>query len=285
MKKTRIEMLIIDPQNDFMDIRAQLGEQVAFTAPDGTAFRSALPVTGAQADSERLAELITRLDRKIADIHVTLDTHQQLDVAHPMMWVSSRGESPAPFTVITSQEVRDGKWRAFNPAYQPRLESYLEKLEANGRYPLTIWNPHCLVGTWGHNVVAPIMDSLMAWERTRMRRVDYVTKGHNPWTEHYSGVMADVPDPEDATTQLNIGLIETLKKADIVLFSGQALDFCVANTVRDIARNFGEQNVRKTVLIEDTTSPVLGYGGEAAKFLQEMRDQGMQTTKAADFTI
>ena len=118
-----------------------------------------------------------------------------------------------------------------------------------------------------------------------MRRVDYVTKGHNPWTEHYSGVMADVPDPEDATTQLNIGLIETLKKADIVLFSGQALDFCVANTVRDIARNFGEQNVRKTVLIEDTTSPVLGYGGEAAKFLQEMRDQGMQTTKAADFTI
>ena len=284
MKKARIELLIIDPQNDFMDIRAEPGERVAFAAPDGTGFRSALPVTGAYADSVRLAEMIARLERKISDIHVTLDTHQQLDVAHPMMWVNSRGESPAPFTVITSQEVRDGKWRAFNPAYQPRVEAYLEKLEANGRYPLTIWNPHCLVGTWGHNLVAPIMGALMAWESGRMRRVDYVTKGHNPWTEHYSGVMADVPDPEDATTQLNTGLIETLKKADIVLFSGQALDFCVANTVRDIARSFGAQNVRKMVLIEDTTSPVLGYGGETARFLQELRDQGMQTAKAADFT-
>ncbi len=284
-KKRRIELVIIDPQNDFMDIRARSRENPAYTAPDGTGFRSALPVTGAWEDAQRLAKLIGRLGARIADIHITLDTHQQLDIAHPMMWLNSQGENPPPFTVISAEQLRDGNWRAFNPAYQQRVQDYLDKLEANGRYPLTIWNPHCLVGTWGHNVAEPIMKAVMAWERERMRRADFVTKGHNPWTEHYSGVMADVPDPEDATTQLNVGLIEILKKADVVLLSGQALDFCVANTVRDIAANFGDENVKKMVLLEDTSSPVLGYDGEARRFLDEMRSQGMQFVKAEELDI
>ncbi len=284
-KKKRIELVIIDPQNDFMDIRAQHGEDVAFTGPDGAAYRSALPVAGAWDDSLRLATLIRRIGARLSDIHITLDTHQQLDIAHPMMWLNSQGENPAPFTVITAREVRDGHWRAFNPAYQHKVREYLEKLEKNNRYPLTIWNPHCLVGTWGHNVAAPVIEAVMEWERKRMRRADYVTKGHNPWTEHYSGVMADVPDPEDSTTQLNVGLIEVLKKADVVLLSGQALDFCLANTVRDIAANFGDENVKKMVLVEDTSSPVLGYDGEAKRFLDEMRGQGMQFATSTDLMV
>ena len=32
--------------------------------------------------------------------------------------------------------------------------------------------------------------------------------GANPWTEHYSAVQADVPDPQDPATQLNRALVE-----------------------------------------------------------------------------
>ena len=283
--KKPIEVVIIDPQNDFTDIRAQGDDPVGFVAPNGTEFRSALPVAGALEDAQRLSGMIQRLGAKLSNIHVTLDTHQQLDVAHPMMWIDSQREAPAPYTQITVQDVREGKWRAFNPAFQARLQTYVEQLEANGRYPLTIWPPHCLAGTWGHNVVAPVMDGLLAWERDRRRRVSFLMKGHNPWTEHYSGVQADVPDPDDPTTQLNTELIETLKEADLVLFSGQALDFCVANTVRDIADNFGEEQVKKMVLIEDTTSPVFGYDGAAKQFLNEMKARGMQTAKADELQL
>jgi nicotinamidase/pyrazinamidase len=113
--------------------------------------------------------------------------------------------------------------------------------------------------------------------------VNYVTKGHNPWTEHYSAVQADVPDPDDPGTQLNIRLIQTLKNAEVVALSGQALSHCVANTVRDIADIVGEDGIRKLVLIEDTSSPVPGFEELARQFLTDMRQRGMKIVRAAEF--
>jgi nicotinamidase-related amidase len=261
----RLEFLIIDPQNDFCDIAG-----------------AALPVAGAYQDAERLAQLLYRLNDRIDDIHVTLDTHQRLDIAHPLFWVDSQGRPPAPFTQITVEELAGGAWQTRNPQFQARALAYAEALRANGRYTLTLWPPHCLVGTWGHNVVQPVAEALQRWE-DGFARVDYVTKGHNPWTEHYSAVQADVPDPADPTTLLNTGLIETLERADRVALSGQALSHCVANTVRDIADHFGDANIRKLVLIEDTSSPVPGFENLGRQFVTDLTRRGMQTARAADF--
>ena len=262
----RLEFLIIDPQNDFSD------------APG-----AALPVSGASVDAERLAELLDRLDGRIDDIHVTLDTHQLVDIAHPVFWRDGNGERPAPFTPITVADVENEIWRPFDPRLHRRALEYVRALRDNGRYTLTIWPPHCLIGTWGHNVMPVVAGALRRWEETGFKRVDYLSKGHNFWTGHYSAVRADVPDPSDPTTQLNVALIETLENADVVALSGQALSHCVANTIRDIADCFGQENVRKLVLIEDTSSPVPGFEDLARQFLTDMRERGMQTVRAADF--
>jgi nicotinamidase-related amidase len=259
----RIELLIIDPQNDFSD------------APG-----AALPVPGACADGDRLAALIDRLRDRLEDIHVTLDTHQLVDIAHPIFWVDSEGNAPMPFTQISREAVARGDWRPRNPTFGERALAYVQALADNGRYELTIWPPHCLVGTWGHNVMAPVAGALRRWEEG-FARVDYVTKGHNPWTEHYSAIQADVPDPEDPTTQLNTRLIQTLERADTVLLSGQALSHCVANTVRDIADNFGAASITKLVLLEDTSSPVPGFEALGQQFLADLTRRGMRTASAA----
>lgn len=264
----KTHLLIIDPQNDFHD-------------QDG----AALPVPGAMSDSTRLAKFIQKKQRAISDIHITLDTHQQLDIAHPMMWVNSSGAHPKPFTIISAADVSSNIWRAYNPAFQQRVSRYVEQLETNGRYPLCIWPPHCLVGGWGYGVVEKLWNAVGEWENQRMRRADYVTKGHNPWTEHYSAVQADVPDPSDPTTQLNADLIKTLEQADQVLLAGQALSHCVANTVRDIANNFGDDAIEKLVLIEDGSSPVSGFEYLADEFLTEMKGRGMQVVKTAQLDI
>ena len=164
-----------------------------------------------------------------------------------------------------------------------RALDYVRALRDNGRYTLTIWPPHCLVGTWGHNVMPAVADALRGWEERKLARVDYVTKGQSPWTEHYSAVQADVPDPTDPATQLNRRLIETLETADQVALSGQALSHCVANTVRDIADHFGPDSIGKLVLIEDTSSPVPGFEPLADQFLADMKQRGMRTVKAAEF--
>jgi nicotinamidase/pyrazinamidase len=263
---TNLHFLIIDPQEDFMDKPG-----------------SALPVSGATADTVRLAALIRRLSPKIDDIHVTLDTHHLMHIAHPMMWVNSKGEHPAPFTLISVDDVSKGVWKAFNPAHQSRFENYVEKLTTNGKYVLVIWPPHCIIGTPGHNVAAELRPALVEWETQNFGMIDYVTKGSNWTTENYSAVMADVPDPNDPTTGLNVRLIETLQEADIVAISGQALSHCVANTVRDIANNFGEENLKKLWLIRDTCSSVTGFEQLGEDFVKEMVGRGMNVSTAADF--
>lgn len=266
MSKQKIEFLIIDPQNDFCD-------------PKGALF-----VTGADKDSIRLSETIKRLKNKIDDIHVTLDTHHFVDIAHPVFWIDSKGNHPAPFTLITKESVEKGEWRTTNPSFLKKAVEYVNTLYKNNRYILCIWPPHCLIGTWGHNVVEPIYNAILDWEKD-FAMVDYVTKGSNFWTEHYSAVQADVPDGTDPGTMLNTKLIETLQKADVIALSGQALSHCVANTVRDIANNFGEENIEKMVLLIDTTSSVPGFEKMGEDFLKEMTGRGMKTCKSSEFLI
>jgi len=265
MKK--VDLLIIDPQNDFCDARGSLF------------------VKGADQDSIRLANMIKRLGSKLNDIHVTMDSHHVLDVAHPLMWLNEKNEHPSPFTVITKDSVEKGMWRPVNPAWSNRMLEYVRSLEANGRYALVVWPEHCIIGSWGHNIVAPVYEALMDWERSNVAMVDLVTKGSNFWTEHYSAVMADVPDPADPSTQLNTRLIQTLQNVDLVAITGQALSHCVANTVRDIANNFGEENIKKLVLIEDTSSNVEGFESLGRDFVSEMVSRGMQIAKSDTFMV
>lgn len=274
MKKTQIDLLIIDPQNDFCNIPA--ASLAAGQAP-------ALPVTGAHQDMLRLAAFIDRVGSKLNDIHVTLDSHNPVDIAHPGWWVNSKGEAPAPFTLISAADVKAGLWRAANPLAQEHSVRYVEQLAANGRYPLVIWPEHCLIGSWGHNVHATVKGALDVWARKRLEVVDFVTKGSNPMTEHYSAVQAEVPDSSDASTLLNTRLIRTLEQADIIVIAGEALSHCVANTVRDIANNFGEANIKKMVLLTDCASSVTGFEQLGKDFVTEMTARGMQLATSADF--
>ncbi len=261
-----LHFLIIDPQNDFAN-------------PRGSLF-----VPGADKDLERLAILLKRHLTQVNAIHVTLDTHHWVDIAHPIFWLDNQGHSPEPFTVITAEAVLTGQWQTRQPHCQARALEYVQSLKANGRYQLTIWPPHCLIGKPGHNVVTPLAEILTEWENT-FAMVNYIMKGSNHWTEHYSAVKAEVPDPDDPSTLLNTGLIDELKQADLIACSGQALSHCVANTLRDITANWSQENISKLVLIEDTTSPVPGFEELAQQFLTEMKARGMRTVKSTEFLV
>jgi nicotinamidase/pyrazinamidase len=279
--KLKIHLLIIDPQFDFCD-------------PTG-----ALYVSGAEMDMHRLAKMINRLKDKLDDIHITLDSHHLVDIAHPIFWLDSKGKHPNPYTLIFEDDVKNGVWRATNPNHQKRALEYVKSLKANNRYVLCIWPPHCLIGSNGYKVYngqqntpndERLYDSLLKWEND-FAMVDYVTKGSNLWTEHYSAVQADVPDPMDPDTQLNMRLIKTLQDPDIVLLAGEALSHCVLNTVTDIADNFGEENIKKLVLLTDATSPVPNPPGPGApdfvgmgkKFIKDMKARGMQVSTTTEF--
>ena len=115
--------------------------------------------------------------------------------------------------------------------------------------------------------------------------VDYVTKGSNFWTEHYSAVQADVPDPDDPSTHLNTDLIETLEAADIIGVGGEALQFCMKYTLEDIVAKFGADNIKKMVLLRDATSPVPTPDAdqEVEDFLNSITAKGMRISTTTEF--
>ena len=197
-------LFIIDPQVDFCD-------------PNGSLY-----VGGADKDITRMSKMIKNNVNAIDDIHLTLDSHHRVHIAHPIWWVDSNGNHPQPFTLIDADAVRKGKWRAYNPGYQARSLEYVEALERNARYVLCIWPPHCLIGTNGQTIMPELIDALTDFEQ-QFAVVNKVTKGSNMFTEHYSAVKADVIDPEDATTMLNEKLIKTLKTGDRIGILGEAL--------------------------------------------------------------
>lgn len=260
----RTDLIVIDPQLDFV-------------SPKGSLY-----VGGADGDMDRVAALVGRMNRAFYDIHVTLDSHHFVDIAHPIFWVDANGKHPNPFTLISDEDVAKGVWRTTNPQFQVRALEYVKALKTNGRYMLCIWPPHTLIGSWGYGVWPALFDALLKWE-TNFAMVDYVTKGSNFWTEHYSAVQADVPDPQDPGTMLNTRLIQTLQDADRILIAGEALSHCVKHSITDVANNFGEENIKKFVLLEDASSSVQGFEKEGEEFVKTMKARGMQIARTTDF--
>jgi len=262
----KIHLLVIDPQNDFCD-------------PNGSLY-----VTGAEKDMDRLALMIHRLKEKLDDIHVTLDSHRKVDISHPMWWRDNAGHSAPPLTVISAEDVEKGKWTTAVPSARGRTLQYLKSLEASGRYPHVVWPEHCLIGDEGHNVFPAIAEAIHEWEERRFAMADFVTKGSNPWTEHFSAVQAEVPDPADPSTQVNARLISTLEEADVILLAGEALSHCLAHTVRDVANNFADPRyVSKMVLLTDASTSVPGFESLGPDFVREMTAKGMKTATTRQY--
>ncbi len=265
MKTQNVHLVCIDPQNDFCDKD-----------------RGSLYVKGSDRDMKALADFISRAGDTLSDISVTLDSHSTLHIAHPIFWRNSKGEHPQPFTAIARPDVEAGRWTTTNPRWMKRGLEYVTALEKNHRYVLTIWPPHCLIGSWGHGVYPAVSDALIAWENKNFARVSYLVKGSNILTEHYSAVRADVPDDEDESTKLNSAFIDTMSVADRIYITGEALSHCLANTFQDVAEAFGEENIKKFVLLRNTTSSVPGFEALGENFIKDMVKRGMRVMDTAD---
>ena len=275
----KIHFLLIDPQNDFCDLPADWRPLDPIT---GATLAPALPVAGAHADMLRLGHLIRDGAPGIADITLTLDSHHRFDIAHPTFWQTGAGGEVAPFTSITAASVRAGDYLPKSAPMLPRALAYLDELERRGRYTLMMWPVHCEIGSWGHNIHAAVKAACNQWEDRHRALANKVTKGSNPWTEHYSALQAEVPDDDDATTQLNQGLIATLEEADLIVVAGEASSHCVKATVEHLADNLPSRQPAKIVLLTDCMSPVAGFDAQHRAFLADMATRGAKLSTSIE---
>lgn len=256
-------LFIIDPQNDFCNPGNEKGEN-----------KGSLYVDGAEKDMQRLAAWIIKNKKQIDAISITLDSHQANDISHPAFWTDKDGNNPAPFTQITYQEVKEGKWRAIFDA--KRAGKYLRNLEEQGEYPHIIWPVHCLIGSVGCAVYQPLMDAIIEWtEQGNFYKT--IAKGEYPFTEHFGAFRAQVPDADVAETQFNTELLNDLSAFQNIYLAGEAKSHCVANTLKQILDE-APNLAKRCIIIEDTMSNVTGFETLADPTYTRAKEMGVRFT-------
>ena len=204
-----------------------------------------------------------------------MDTHRAVQIFHAVFWVDADGHMPAPMTMVGLDDVRSGRWRV-NPAIAQDLGKPLETLEAfalhyvkrlsdDGKYPLTIWPYHSMLGGIGHSLVSAFEEACFFHNLARQCQTRFELKGSNPLTENYSVLRPEVLD--DPTGQpvatKNQALIQHLLTFDAVAIAGQAKSHCVAWTIDDLLNEINQIDpalAKKVYLLEDCSSPVVVPG-------------------------
>jgi nicotinamidase-related amidase len=255
-------LLLIDAQN-------------TFCIPEFELFVGGRSGRGALDDNARLCEFIYRNLGAITHITATMDTHRAMQVFHAIFFVDGDGKHPAPFTDIHADELKSGKWN-FNPALagefdlapeygQQMMIHYAEALEQKGKYALTIWPYHAMLGGIGHALVSSVEEALFFHSIARNTQYEIEIKGDKPFTENYSAIGPEVltgPMGETLGAR-NTKFVERLQQVDRLIIAGQAKSHCVAWTVQDLLTDIQSVDpalAKKVYLLEDCSSPVVVPG-------------------------
>ncbi len=262
--RVRVHLLVMDNQFDF-------------NFPEGTLYVGGATGTGAMDDQRRLVEFIYRNLGAISRITCTMDSHIPYQVFFRSAHLRRDGTHPPALTIISAEEYRRGDYRP-DPAMAAELGRdedwlrrqfvyYCEQLESTGRYQLTLWPYHCMIGSFRHQLAGVVDEARLFHSFARGAANIPEIKGFHPLTEHYS-IFA----PEVMTTweghpipgaHKNTRLIEALLSADIAIITGEAKSHCVAWSIEDLLQEIQGRDpnlAKKVYLLEDCTSPIVVPG-------------------------
>ena len=286
---TRTWLMLIDVQN-------------TFCIPDFELYVGGRSGRGAVEDNTRLCRFIYRNLGNITHITATMDTHMTMQVFHAIFLIDRGGNHPAPYTDIHVSELRDGKWM-FNPALadqfdiapeygQQMMIHYAEHLDKSGKYALTVWPYHAMLGGIGHALVSSVAEALFFHSVARLAQTDIVIKGDTPFTENYSVIGPEVmTGPMDELLGMHDQrFIQKLQEVDRLIIAGQAKSHCVAWTVSDLLEDIALVDLelaKKVYLLEDCSSPVVVPGvvdhtDAADTAYERFAKAGMHIVKSTD---
>ncbi len=245
-----------------------------------------LYVPGALGDLRRSIEFIYRNAAHITQITCSLDSHLPSQIFSPNWWSDADGNHPAPFTIVSEEDVQSGRWQ---PLVEPDWSrQYVARLEQDHKKLLTIWPYHVLIGSPGH-MLDPELWSAVFWHSiARKTHPVWMHKGSIPLTEHYSIIQPEVPAPGSGRNQ---AFLDELAEADLIVVAGEAMSHCVLETVEDLVEAFADQPdvLRKVLFLRDCTSPVvhpeIDFGAIAAARLAEFEQMGVRLVNSTDVSL
>ena len=264
--------------------------QVGFSTPGASLF-----VPGAVEDTRRTVEWIYRNLGVLTGLHFSMDTHRVFQIFHPAWWLDAEGNHPPAFTPIAYEDVRSGKWL---PIAHPRFcLEYCKRLEETGRYQLTVWPYHTLLGGVSHALEPALMEAAIFHSIARRHQTHFETKGTHALTENYSVLSPEVTElGGNVVGGFNAPFFRMLMEYDRIYVFGQAKSHCVLSTLRDISAHIAQTDpalADKIWILEDATSPVppppisplpaaLNFPAVADAAFEDFRRAGMHLVRTSE---
>jgi nicotinamidase-related amidase len=264
--------------------------QVAFAAPTGSLF-----VPGAVEDTQRATQFLYNNLERITELVFSLDTHTVFQIFHPGFWLDEKGQHPAPFSVVTHDDVAAGRLRPRRAEDLPACLEYTKKLAASGKYVLTLWPYHALLGGVSHALMPCLAEAAMYHALLRDQPTVFETKGEHELTENYSVLAPEVTEINGTRVgAFNQSLFDRLLSHDRVYVFGQAKSHCVLSTLRDLRDHILAKDpsaMGKVHIVVDAMSPVpappvtplppaLDFPRLADEGIAELEKAGMQLVRA-----
>jgi nicotinamidase-related amidase len=284
----RVCLLAVDVQN-------------TFCIPGFELFVAGRSGAGAVDDNRRLCEFVYSNLGVITQIFPSLDTHRAMQVFHAIWLIDEHGDHPDPYTLVSAEDVAAGRWTAnaavaeslgIDPEYAQRhLDHYVRRLAEGGKYDLTVWPYHAMLGGIGHALVPAVEEAIFFHGVARLSQPDFQVKGDHPLTEHYSMLGPEVTQGPDGDRlgERNADLVRKLLTFDAVVVAGQAKSHCLAWTIDDLLNDddIRERLAERTYLLEDCTSPVVvpevvDYTDEADAAFERYAAAGMQVVRSTE---
>ncbi len=264
----KVILLLVDPQVDFIHV-------------DG-----ALAVPGAVDDTRRTIEWLYRNIEQVTAIAASLDSHTPLQIFYPTWWADENGQHPAPFTSITAEDVRAGRWI---PLIEPEWSAeYVRKLEEQAKKVLMIWPYHTMIGTPGQSITPALYEAIAYHSGARGAQPIFLYKGSIAKTEHYSLLEPEVKVPEEPLGDLNTAFLDMLADYDLIYVAGQAKSHCVLETVASFFRYYEDRAdilERMRFLMDCTSSvvhPEIDFESIANQAFAQFEKRGMHQVRSTD---
>lgn len=245
-------LICVDFQNDFLE--------------GGT-----MEVSGGNADVDRTIEFIK--NNKIDKIICSLDTHTKKQIFHKCYWKDQNGNEPDNYTIITKEDVENGKWIPTNGNIEYAIE-YLSHIKSEGRKELCIWPYHCLIGTKGASLCERLAD--VVYQNNNL----FIQKGMDPDTEMYGIIRPEYNE----NNYYNYEVLEAIEQYDEVYITGEASSHCVVESVKEIAEYY-EGNfelLSKITVLTDCMSSIKGYEEDTEKEFEILKTKGIKLAKSTE---
>jgi nicotinamidase-related amidase len=253
-------LLAIDIQNSFME-------------------NGSLGVPGSHGDVERLCRFIYSCADRISNITVSLDSHEPLQIFHPVWWKDENGKAPQPFTVINAADVSGGKWTPI--ANSEDSLDYVVNLERLGKKQLTIWPYHCIKGTIGQTLESMFSNLIYFFSAAKKSPIKTVIKGEDPMSEMY-GIFK----PEySKTAAVNAELLKSIGTYRKIYIAGEASSHCVLESVKQMAEFYAtdREMTSRIHILTDCMSPIPGFEPDTEReFLALAERYGIKLVKSTD---